>query len=137
MAFPFTNRELDLMAVLWERGSATVSEVQERLEDELAYSTVLTTLRNMEEKGYVSHTEEDRAFRYRPVIRREEAGRGGIQKLVQKVFGGSWDLMLTHLVSRTEFTEEELERLGALLEERIESSPKSQAVPTGSGANSR
>ena len=61
----FTDRELDIMAILWERGPSTVAEVRERLSDELAHNTVLTVLRVLEDKGYVSHTEEGKAHRFR------------------------------------------------------------------------
>lgn len=115
MDISFTDRELDLMAILWEQGSATVSDVKERLEDELAYTTVLTTLRNMEAKGYVSHTEDGRAYRYHPRIPREEAGKSAIKRLVRKVFGGSTELLLTHLVSRNDFSEEDLQRFRRLI----------------------
>lgn len=120
MPFPFTNRELDLMAVLWNLGSASVSEVQERLDDELAYTTVLTTLRNMEEKGYVSHTEEGRAYRYHPRIPREEAGKSAIRRLVGKIFGGSRELLLTHLLSRSAFSDDELKRLQEMVAEQLD-----------------
>ena len=59
MRISFTDRELDVMAVLWERGSATVAEVRERIPDELAYTTVLTVLRTLEEKGHVGHRGEN------------------------------------------------------------------------------
>lgn len=119
MVFPFTDRELDLMAVLWELGSATVSQVQDRLEDDLAYTTVLTTLRNMEEKGYVAHTEEGRAYRYHPRVPRTEAGSNAIRRVVGKVFGGSRELLLTHLVSRSDLSEEELKRVQELVAEQL------------------
>lgn len=115
MDISFTDRELDLMAILWEQGSATVADVKERLEDELAYTTVLTTLRNMEAKGYVSHTEDGRAYRYHPRIPRAQAGKSAIQRLVRKVFGGSTELLLTHLVSRNDFSEEDLQRFRSLI----------------------
>ncbi len=57
MEIVFTERELDVMAIVWDRGGATVAEVRERLKDELAYTTVLTVLRTLEEKGYVRHEE--------------------------------------------------------------------------------
>ena len=57
MRISFTDRELDIMAVLWDRGSATVAEVRERLPDDLAYTTVLSVLRTLEEKGHVGHRE--------------------------------------------------------------------------------
>lgn len=115
MDISFTDRELDLMAILWEQGSARVSDVKERLDDELAYTTVLTTLRNMEAKGYVSHTEDGRAYRYHPRIPRAEAGKSAIKRLVRKVFGGSTELLLTHLVSRNDFSEEDLQRFRSLI----------------------
>lgn len=119
MNVPFTDRELDLMAVLWERESGTVSEVQQVLSDDLAYTTVLTTLRNMEEKGYVDHTEEGRAYRYHPRVPRTEAGSNAIRRLVGKVFGGSRELLLTHLVSRSDLSEEELRRVQELVAEQL------------------
>lgn len=120
MDISFTDRELDLMAILWEQGSATVSDVKDRLEDDLAYTTVLTTLRNMEAKDYVFHTEEGRAYRYHPRIPREEAGKSAIRRLVRKVFGGSTELLLTHLVSRNDFSQEDLERFRSLIAAELE-----------------
>ena len=128
MDISFTDRELDLMAILWEEGSATVSDVKERLEDELAYTTVLTTLRNMEAKDYVFHTEDGRAYRYHPRIPREEAGRSAIQRLIRKVFGGSTELLLTHLVSRNDFSEDELQRFRGLIAEELDEADA--AAPT-------
>ncbi len=116
----FTDRELDVMAVLWERGDATVAEVQQRLSDELAYTTVLTVLRTLEEKGHVGHREEGRAYRYHPLVEREEAGATGLTRLLDRVFGGSAELLLTQLVSDRQLGEEELERMRRLLDERLE-----------------
>lgn len=120
MEISFTDRELDLMAILWEEGPATVSEVQRHLEDDLAYTTVLTTLRNMETKEYVYHTEEGRAYRYHPRIAREEAGDSAVSRLVRKVFGGSKELLLTHLVSRADFSEDDLKRIRQLVAAELE-----------------
>lgn len=120
MNHPFTDRELDLMAVLWERGSGTVSEVLESLSDELAYTTVLTTLRNMEEKGYVRHEEEGRSYRYYPEIPREEAGRSALRRVVNTIFGGSRERLLTQLVSDHDLSDEELRRLRRFVEEELE-----------------
>src|ERR687888_495120 len=76
----FTDRELDVMAVLWDRGPSTVAEVREALEDELAYTTVLTVLRTLEEKGYAGHQEAGRAYRYHPLVERETAGRSALRR---------------------------------------------------------
>jgi len=119
MEISFTDRELDIMAVLWARGPATVAEVRVRLAENLAYNTVLTMLRILEEKGFVSHTTEGRAHRYHPLIERAEAGQSAVRKLVRKVFGGSRELMLTELVADRDLTEDELLRLRALLDRRL------------------
>jgi len=115
----FTDRELDVMSVLWDLGSATVAEVRERLPDELAYTTVLTVLRTLEQKGHVGHTGEGRAHRYRPLVKRAAAGRTALRRLVDKVFDGSPELLLTQLVSERNLSDEELRRLRRLVEERL------------------
>jgi len=115
----FTDRELDVMSVLWDVGSATVAEVRERLTDELAYTTVLTVLRTLEQKGYVGHTGEGRAHRYRPLVQRAAAGRSALRRLVDKVFDGSPELLLTQLVSDKNLSDEELRRLRKLLADRL------------------
>lgn len=119
MEIAFTDRELDVMAVLWELGGATVAEVRERLPDELAYTTVLTVLRILEEKGYVEHEEVGKAYRYRPKVGREAAERSAVRRLVRKLFRGSPELLLTQLVSDRSLKEEELRRLRALLDDRL------------------
>jgi BlaI family transcriptional regulator, penicillinase repressor len=120
MEVQFTERELDVMGVLWELDSGTVAEVQERLSDPLAYTTVLTVLRTLEDKGYVRHAAEGRAHRYFPTVDRSAAGKSALRRLVRKVFDGSAAMLLTHLVSDRSLTEEELERMRRLLDARIE-----------------
>ena len=120
MDIAFTERELEVMDVLWERGASTVAEVQESLPDELAYTTVLTMLRTLEEKGYVTHEEAGRAYRYSPLVAREEAGASAVQRLTRKLFRGSPELLLTQLVSERGLTKEQLEAMRRLLDERIE-----------------
>lgn len=119
MEVSFTDRELDVMAVLWEQGSATVTEVREHLSDELAYTTVLTVLRTLEEKRHVAHEEEGRAHRYFPLVAREAAGQSALRRLVRKVFAGSPELLLTQLVSDRKLSEDELLRMRRLLDERL------------------
>lgn len=116
----FTARELDLMAVLWDMGSGTVTEVRERLADDLAYTTVLTILRTLEEKGHVGHEAEGRAHRYRPLVEREQAQESALDRITQKLFSGSTELLLTHLVSDRDLSDAEAERLRELLSERLE-----------------
>ena len=120
MEISFTERELDVMAVLWELESATVAEVRERLADELAYTTVLTVLRTLEEKGHVGHTEEGKAYRYHPLVARQDAGASVLGRITRKLFKDSPELLLTHLVSDRGLTDAELERMRRLLDERLE-----------------
>lgn len=116
----FTERELDIMTILWDRGSGTVGEVREALSDDLAYTTVLTILRTLEEKGYVGHEEEGRAYRYRPLVARAEAREHAVDRMKEKLFSGSTEMLLTHLVSDRDLSRTEVERLKKLLDERLE-----------------
>jgi predicted transcriptional regulator len=116
----FTERELDVMGVLWDLGGATVSEVRDRLADDLAYTTVLTVLRTLEEKGYAGHVEEGKAYRYHPAVARQDAGTTMLRRLTRKLFKNSPELLLTHLVSDRGLTEDELKRMRQLLEDRLQ-----------------
>jgi BlaI family transcriptional regulator, penicillinase repressor len=120
MEIAFTDRELDVMDVLWESGPSTVAEVQAALVDELAYTTVLTMLRTLEDKGHVAHEEEGRAYRYYPLVARSEAGASAVKRLLRKLFRGSPEMMLTHLVSERGLTKEQLELMRRLLDERLD-----------------
>lgn len=115
----FTDRELDIMSVLWDLGPSTVAEVRDHLKDPLAYTTVLSLLRTMEEKGQVTHVEEGRAFRYRALVERGDARVSALNRITRKLFGGSPELLLSHLVSDQGLSEEEMERIKRLLEERL------------------
>jgi BlaI family transcriptional regulator, penicillinase repressor len=108
------------MDVLWERGTSTVAEVQAELADELAYTTVLTILRTLEEKGHVSHEEAGRAYRYYPLVERSEAGASAVGRLMRKLFRGSPELLLTQLVSQRGLTKEQLESMRQMLDERLD-----------------
>jgi predicted transcriptional regulator len=115
-----TDREADLMEVLWDRGPSTVAEVREQLEDELAYTTVLTILRTLESKGYVRHDEHGRAHRYAPLVDRDAARRSAVKALSRKLFKGSAALLLTQLVADGELSDEDLRRIRRLLAERAQ-----------------
>lgn len=123
MEIQFTERESDIMAVLWEHGPSTVAEVREQLADELAYNTVLTMLRILEEKGYAGHTEEGRAYRYHALVGREAAAESAVTGLVRRLFGGSPSALLTEVVRQRELPAEELKRLRALIDERLGDGP--------------
>ena len=119
MNIQFTDRELDIMAVLWEKGASTVAEVREALPDDLAYTTVLTILRTLEEKGHVTHDEEGRAHRYRALVERAKAEKSAVSKLVKKLFKGSPELLLTQLVADRKLTDDDLKRMRALIDEQL------------------
>ena len=124
MRISFTDRELDVMAVLWDRGTATVAEVRERLPDELAYTTVLTVLRTLEEKGHVGHRGEGKAHRYFPLVERRVAGRSALSRLIDTVFNGSPELLLTQLVTERDLSEEQLKRIRKLMDARFRGDKK-------------
>jgi predicted transcriptional regulator len=113
------DRELEVMEVLWERGAATVAEVREALKDEMAYTTVLTVLRRLEEKGYAGHEEEGRAHRYHPLVERAAARESALERLTSRLFQGSPELLLTHLMSRRRLSKAELKRLRALVDDQL------------------
>jgi predicted transcriptional regulator len=116
-----TEGELRLMDVLWDQGSATVAEVSDGLPKELdlAYNTVLTTLRILEDKGYVEHVKakEGRAFIYRPLIGRNEAGRNAVRYLVSRFFRNSPELLVVNLLKDEELSDKELQRIRQILAE--------------------
>ncbi len=88
MKISLTDREADVMQVLWDHGPSVVAEVRERLSDPLAYTTVLTVLRTLETKGYVSHEEEGRGHRYSASVKQQAARKNGLQHLADKLFKG-------------------------------------------------
>ena len=108
-----TDAELRVMDALWSGGSATVSDVLASLPRDipLAYSTVLTTLRILERKGYLRHHKEGRAFVYQPVVAREQESEKAVTHLLRRFFGGSPELLMLKLVERRKITAQELERL--------------------------
>jgi predicted transcriptional regulator len=118
MEIEFTPRELDIMEVMWTRGPSTVSEVQEALGDELAYTTVLTMLKIMEGKGYLSRRREGRADRYAPEVKRLAAERSALGRVTERIFGGSAEDLLIRLVE-TDLDTEQLRRMRDLLDRRL------------------
>lgn len=115
----FPPRELEVMSILWRKGSATVTEVREALEGDLAYTSVLSALQTLEEKGYVRHEAEGRAYRYFPTIDAERAGGSAIARIRDAIFHGSAERMFAQLVSDRGVSREELERMRRLLAERL------------------
>lgn len=115
MEIQFTDREIDIMEVLWDRGPSLVAEVRAALPDPLAYTTVLTILRTLEGKGHVGHDEEGRGHRYFAKVAQQTARKSALGYLTRKLFKGSAELLLTQLVSDRDLGEEELARMRKLL----------------------
>jgi predicted transcriptional regulator len=113
-----TEVEQRVMEVLWSAQSGTVSEVLAAVETPkpLAFNTVQTMLRILEQKGYVRHTEEGRAFRYFPLVDRQQASRTAVQSVVRRFFGSPGALALNLLASE-DVTPEELVRIRKLIAE--------------------
>jgi predicted transcriptional regulator len=115
MDIQLTDREADVMQVLWDHGPSVVNEVKEKLSDELAYTTVLTILRTLEAKGYVGHQEEGRVHRYFASVKEEAARKSALQHLTGKLFKGSAELLFTQLVSDKKLSADQIKRMRDLL----------------------
>jgi BlaI family transcriptional regulator, penicillinase repressor len=115
----FTPREMDVMSILWRHGSATVAEVKEELGEELAYTSVLSVLQTLREKGYVRPEPEGRAHRYFPTVEAEQAGQSALARIRNAVFHGSAERLFAQLVVDRGLSREELERMRMLLAERL------------------
>jgi len=112
---PLGERELDVMAALWELRSGTVSEVLAHLGEPLAYTTILTILRNLEAKQCVRREEEGRGHRYFPLVERQAAQRSALARLMDGIFQGSPQALLAQLVNDHAVTEDELQALATQL----------------------
>lgn len=114
-----TEAELRLMEVLWEKGPATVHQLQEALlgKPALAYNSVLTTIRILEKKGYVQHLKDGRAHVYQPLVGREEATRSEVRNLLGRFFKNSHELLVLSLIQDRSLDAEELKRVRVLLKE--------------------
>ena len=111
-----TQRELDIMSVLWERGEATVTEVRDRVDPDLAYTSISSMIRTLEMKGYVSHRRgEGKTHVYFPVIDAEKAGESVLGRVLDKVYGGSPIKLLAHLMDQHRLSDKELARMRDLL----------------------
>jgi len=111
-----TEGELPIMDILWQKGSAVVTDVVGALSNSaVAYNTVLTTLRILERKGYVRHTKEGRAFVYHPVVQRGEANRKAVRNLVKRFFQDSPELLILNVLEDERLDEIELARLKRMI----------------------
>ena len=117
-----TQAELRLMRVLWARGESTVAEMVDATAEEgpLAYTSVLTTVRILENKGYVSHRQDGRAFLYSSCIGEQEASRSEVKHVLQRFFGNSRERLLLSLLGDEEITPDEVRRLKEAIAEMPE-----------------
>ncbi|HZD45852.1 MAG TPA: BlaI/MecI/CopY family transcriptional regulator [Acidobacteriaceae bacterium] len=122
-----TEAELRIMRILWERGESLVSELVAAMPEStpLAYTSVLTTVRILEQKGYVRHRQEGRAFVYRPCVAEHEASRSEVRHVLHRFFGNSPERLLLTLLGDEEVSPSELQRLKTAIAQ-AESAPKDQ-----------
>jgi predicted transcriptional regulator len=113
-----TEAELRLMKILWRRGESAVTDLVAAMPDgeSLAYNSVLTTIRILEQKGYVRHRQEGRAFVYRAAVAEEEASRSEVKHLMSRFFGNSRERLLLSLLGDEAISSEELRRLKEAIE---------------------
>ena len=123
-----TEAELRLMKILWRRGESAVTDLVASMPDgeTLAYNSVLTTIRILEQKGYVEHRQEGRAFVYHPCVAEEEASRSEVRHLMGRFFGNSRERLLLSLLGDEEISPQELQRLKDAIRETAPDSPESQ-----------
>ena len=111
-----TQRELDIMSVLWDLGEATATEVRDRVDPNLAYTSISSMIRTLEIKGYVSHRRgEGKTHLYFPAIDAETAGASALGRVLDKIYGGSPIKLLAHLMDRHRLSDKELARMRDLL----------------------
>ena len=121
-----TEAELRLMRLLWNRGESAVADLVQALPREapLAYTSVLTTIRILESKGYVRHRQEGRAFLYSPCVGEHEARQSEIQHMLQRFFGNSRERLVLSLLGDAQVTPDELERLKKAIAEAAVGEPE-------------
>jgi predicted transcriptional regulator len=121
-----TPAELRLMKILWTRGESAVADIAAAAADNgpLAYTSVLTTVRILEQKGYVMHRQQGRAFLYSPCVAEDEASRSEIRHVLERFFGNSRERLVLSLLGDDELTADELKRL----KERISAAQEDESV---------
>ena len=127
------------MKILWRRGESVVSDLVAAIPDgaALAYNSVLTTIRILEQKGYVQHRQEGRAFVYSPCVAEQEAGKSEVRHIMRRFFSNSREQLLLSLLGDEEITPEELQRLKDAIrdasQDRLIDEPESTAEPVSEG----
>ena len=127
-----TDRELEALKILWNDGSATVREIWQQLsqnDQELAYTTVLSLMQAMEQKGLVGHKPQGRAYAYFAKVQREPTFKRMAAGFIDKVFDGAMDQYLVHALKSQQPSLEELDELERMIAEAIEESKKGKKQP--------
>lgn len=119
----FPPRELAVMSVLWRLGSASVSDVRDALDEDLAYTSVLSALQTLEDKGYVRHEPEGRAYRYFPTVAADRAGGSALARIRDAIFQGSAERMFAQMVADKKLDRKTLESMRQLLAQRLGEKP--------------
>jgi predicted transcriptional regulator len=118
MTDQLTDREADIMRVLWERGPSSVREVRAALVNELAHTTVQTMLRILEQKGFAAHEEEGRQHRFYALVPESSARQSALKHVMAKLFRGSSELLFTQLVSDQKLQPDQIRRMRRLLSQK-------------------
>jgi predicted transcriptional regulator len=114
-----TPQELEIMKLVWQRGAATVRDVYEALLErrKIAYTSVMTMMKILETKGYLKKRRQDRAFLYRPAHPKNQVIGGMIREFIDRVFNGSAEPLLVHLVKSRHLSEKDLQKIVRMVEE--------------------
>lgn len=118
LSLTFTDRQLDVMNFLWDEGSATVREAKEALDEDLAYTSVLTVFQTLEEHGHVVHEQEGKAYRYYPTVSREEAGRNAVEYVQRRFFQDSPGALIATVLEHRNVSEEDADSVRDLVREK-------------------
>jgi BlaI family transcriptional regulator, penicillinase repressor len=122
----FTDREVEILRILWDRGEATVREIQQGLPPCRHYNTILTIIRVLEKKGHVTHKQEGRGFVYRAVAHPQESRSHALSHFVESVFGGSSESLVVNMVEAGNLTLDELDEIRRKLRKRAQEKGKPQ-----------
>jgi BlaI family penicillinase repressor len=115
-----TGPQLEIMKVVWRLGEATVRDVYEdlRLHRPIAYTTVMTTMKNMESRGHLKKRSEGRAFVYTAAVPESRMLRRIVGDFIDRVFNGSAEPLLAHLIEEQRLSEKDLEQIGKMIREK-------------------
>ncbi|MFH1741611.1 MAG: BlaI/MecI/CopY family transcriptional regulator [bacterium] len=112
------RRQKAVMEIVWELGEATVHDVRDRLNRDLAYTTVLSTMQQLEKSGWLRHRFEGRMNVYQPTRTREQVGSQSLLEFTTRVFGGDPLLLFQHLLENEKLTQGDLARLKKMIDQR-------------------